>query len=328
MRVLFSTRHHAMDRNPYLRQLEMHLSDQDVSVRPWAWRTALLGRYDVLHVHWPEYIVTHRRPHIAAVNAVLSYLLLVRLQLVGTPVVWTVHNEQPHFTVNRGARRRLRWLNRLVVERIQLHDAPPAENQTLILHGDYQDWYAQYPQYSPRSGRILFFGLIRAYKNVPALIAAFASLPGADLTLRVVGEPDDDSLRDELVRSAARDDRVHLILGFASEADLAAEISSASLVVLPYSHVFNSGAALLALSLGRPILVASSDSMQSLGHEVGDGWVLTYDGALAPDQLTSALAIAESRPDERPRLDDRSWTHGASLHKQVYRHALGPTSAA
>ena len=52
--------------------------------------------------------------------------------------------------------------------------------------------------------------------------------------------------------------------------------------MLPYRHMHNSGAALTALSLDRPVLVPETDVNRDLARETGPGWVVTFAGELRP----------------------------------------------
>ena len=68
------------------------------------------------------------------------------------------------------------------------------------------------------------------------------------------GKPSTPELAQELTDAAAGK-RVSLDLTFQTDAQLVEVVSSAVVVALPYTEMYNSGAALLALSLDRPILV-------------------------------------------------------------------------
>ena len=106
-----------------------------------------------------------------------------------------------------------------------------------------------------RGTRLLHFGLLRPYKNVPHLIATFAeaALPGA--TLLIAGKPFDDQVRDEVATAAADVAGVRLELRYIRPDEVQLFFLAADLVVLPYQRILNSGAALLALSFARPVLV-------------------------------------------------------------------------
>ena len=73
--------------NPYVSQLHESLRAAGVDVRPFSWRTALLGRYDVVHLHWPEILLGGSDTVRAAARRALTALFVVRLAVCRTPVV-------------------------------------------------------------------------------------------------------------------------------------------------------------------------------------------------------------------------------------------------
>jgi beta-1,4-mannosyltransferase len=172
---------------------------------------------------------------------------------------------------------------------------------------------------------MLFFGQIRPYKQVEALIAAFRETTDDSLALHVVGSPKSEELGLAIRRAADGDRRISLNLSHAADQELSAEIGEAELVVLAYQEMTNSGAALLALSLGRPVLVPASDATRELSNEVGPGWVLLFDGKVSGEILQSALRDLRDGSGsraERPDLGQRDWSTIGRLHERVYRTAL------
>ena len=121
----------------------------------------------------------------------------------------------------------------------------------------------------------------------------------------------------------AGDDRITALLRFVSDEELVDEITSSSLVVLPYREkMHNSGVVLVALSLGRPVLVPASPTNQALRDEVGEQWIIQYEGELTPEILTRALQDVASRsPEAEPALSDRDWKHVGELHHRAYVRA-------
>lgn len=117
-------------------------------------RDALLSRYDVLHLHWPEYLLRHPSAVGTLAKQMCAALLLLKLQLTGTPVVRTLHNLAPH--EDRGWRERglLRWIDRLTRRWIRINaTTPPRPPFTdTILHGHYREWFAKMPQGTPVQG--------------------------------------------------------------------------------------------------------------------------------------------------------------------------------
>jgi hypothetical protein len=154
------------------------------------------------------------------------------------------------------------------------------------------------------------------------LIRAFGDLVGPTYELRIVGSPANDQLAGDIAELAAADNRVSVSFGYLSDAELAAEIGRAELVVLPYAEMHNSGAALLALSMRRPILTPDNEVTRTLAGEVGNGWVYRYPGALTASDISVAIAdLRTNPPASAPQLAARDWVNAGSAHLAVYRAA-------
>ncbi len=318
--------------------LVLEAAPEGATLRFFSWRLALAGRYDVLHVHWPELLVRDSaRPWLQVVKRRLLDLLLLRLRLTRTPLVWTAHNLSPH---EAGSLAEERSLERLtgqvsVVVRLDTADARAPATPGLaddaetfpIAHGHYRELYGHHPRRASEPGRLLHFGIIRPYKGVPALLEAFADLAGTpgrgapDVHLSVVGHPHPG--QGEVVeRAAAADPRVSATLAYVGDDVLVDEICRAQLVVLPYlGGMHNSGALLAALSLDRPVLVPRSPTNTAMADEVGPGWVLQYDGDLDASVLAVALDATAQRPAQRPRLDARSGSAQRARYRAAYARA-------
>ena len=298
---------------------------RDADVDTFTWRRALTGRYDVFHVHWPEVVVTKDTAPRRLAACVLLATALVGFRLKRTAIVRTAHNMAPHEDKDAVTRAVLRLTNRWTTWWIRLNDATPTPAgvpATTIPLGDYGDWYAAHASGGPDAGRLLFFGLIRPYKDVPNLVRRFAGTVDPDLRLVVAGKPSSPEVETAVRTAAAGDDRVELLLGHVPDADLAAAIGAAQLVALPYREMHNSGAVLLALTLGRPVLVPANAVTDAVAHEVGAWWVQRYDGDLTAEQLTDALARTAGVPPTPADLSGRSWDRLAQRHLRVFRDAV------
>ncbi|MCU1431244.1 MAG: glycosyl transferase group 1, partial [Actinotalea sp.] len=325
VRVLESVRAPRPTTNPYVTLLLRSLPES-LDVRTFSWREALLGRYDVLHVHWPD-VVVERRSRVKALGAaVVLALVLLRARLSGTALVRTAHNVQPHEQTWAPTRAVLRLCDRWTTWWIRLNDAtpiPPGEPATTILHGHFRDWYGGDPTIRPQPGRLVSFGLIRPYKGMDQLVEAFAAAPG-DLTLRVLGRPTTPDAATVLVAAAADDPRLSVRLEHVPDDDLAEEIRRAELVVLPYRQMHNSSTVLLALSLDRPVLVPANEVTDALATEVGEAFVLRYDGRLDAAALARAVEqvrAAGGSDQGRPDLSGREWAAIGEQHAEVFRAA-------
>jgi glycosyltransferase involved in cell wall biosynthesis len=293
-----------------------------------SWRTALLARYDVFHVHWPEILVSGQSPLKKLVRQALTVALLARLRLTGTPIVRTVHNlERP-----RGISRRESFLldrvDRQTALRIRLNDASdvvPGQSVLTIPHGHYRDWFARYPHAATVDGQLGYVGQIRHYKGVEGLLEAFNGIRDLDddLSLRIGGKPSHLELAQTMRTLAGDDERIVLELNFLSDAELVDIVTSSELVVLPYRFMHNSGAALAALSLDRPILVPDNLVNRNLAAEVGDGWIYRFEGDLTGEQIAKTLAELRSLPDhDTPDLSARGWDRTGIDYLSAYRSAI------
>ena len=323
--VLFSTEAPGEKTNPYLTQLYAALPG-GVRIRHFSMRAALLSRYDVLHLHWPEYLMRH--PSVAGTWAkrLCTWLLVMRLRLNGTPVVRTLHNLQPHESRGASERWLLARLDRLTRRWIRINAVTPVRPPftDTILHGHYRDWYAQAQRPPSEAGRLLHFGLLRPYKGVETLLAAVEGCADPALRLRICGHPESTGIGDSVMAACARDARISALLAYVDDPTLAREVSLAELVVLPYRQMHNSGTLLLALSLSRPVLAPWSESNAAIAGEVGPGWVFLYDGELDSALLERAIAGLRATPRaDRPDLSRREWAGIGRQHLRSYLEALG-----
>jgi beta-1,4-mannosyltransferase len=325
LRVLQSVKPPSAQTNPYVVQLVESLRAEGLDVRWFTAPAGVFGRYDVFHAHWPEVMV--RRDGRAARLAARArfVLLLLRLQADRrVAVVRTLHNVAAHESASRVERLLLGWFDRRTDAWVALNDATPVPDPargTVVRHGDYRGWFAAHAVPAAVPGRLLYFGLIRPYKGVDRLLETFAAVPGDELSLHVVGRPASPALRSQVEAAAAADPRVTALLDYVGDETLAREVGEAELVVLPYEDMHNSGALLLALSLGRPVLVPSGAVTEALAAEVGVGWVPTYAGALTPDVVRTALDGARGL-DGSPDLSRRSWPLIAREHEEAYGAAV------
>lgn len=326
MVVLQSLRPHTRNDNPYLKQLVSSL-EPHADVAFFSWGTALFGRYDVFHVHWPEFLLREQgRGRI--VQYVLFVSLMLRLTLSRKAVVRTLHNLAPHEGASALERGLLRMLDRRTRIWIRINETTPTRRpQTVtILHGHYRDWFAGHPVPASVPGRLVYFGLIRPYKGVEGLLEGFQAVGpwrSAGMTLRIVGHPSTPELRARIEAASAADERISAVLEYVDDDTLSREIGQAELVVLPFRHMHNSGSLVLALSLNRPVLVPRNAANAALAAEVGPGWIHMYDGD--PDEAALLSALKRACSDERgrsPDLSRREWVQAGASHAQVYIAAV------
>jgi beta-1,4-mannosyltransferase len=310
--------------NPFITQLAQSLP-REVEIEWFSWRAALTSRYDVVHAHWPELALRAPNPLRRLAQRVLFTLWLARLHLRRTPVVRTLHNVDPHESGSRVERRLVRLFDARTTAWLRLNDltpTPPGEYAVTIPHGHYIDWFAGRHLPAPQPGRLVYFGLIRRYKGVPELLQAFGEMRDDDLTLRIVGRSEDEAVRRQIAEAEATDRRISSMVDYVDDATLTREVGAAQLVVLPFRRLLNSGSLLLALSLGRPVLVPAGATAAELATEVGQDWVLRYDSPLTGETLADSLRRAQTALDSAapPDLSERNWDRiGKALHAEYLR---------
>ncbi|MGM7679299.1 glycosyltransferase [Microbacterium sp. A94] len=314
--------------NPYNKMLDEALgSTAGLTHLRFSWRTALCGRYDAFHWHWPEAKLHGSAWWKSGGKYLLTAALVFRHRLSRRiAVVRTVHNialpddNAPRLWL-------LTFIDRHTDYRIVINETTTLTADTprsLILHGHYRDWYARYPSAEPVHGQLGSFGGIRRYKGLEGFIDAYAAALNAepDLSLRVGGRPSTTDLAEDLQTRTAALPGVDLHLDFLSDAELVDLATSSELIVLAYRFMHNSGSVLAALSMSRPVLVPRNEANEALAREVGTEWVRMYDDDnLDADVLIEAWRSARALSGS-PDLSRREWEDAGPAHAAAFRAAI------
>jgi glycosyltransferase involved in cell wall biosynthesis len=329
--------------NVYQRLLHAALAEHAVSTLParptpwWVWRRR--ADFDVVHLHWIEFVLNRRggRPlALAALLAVVSSLAFARL--LGKCVVWTVHNPEPHDRIHpqleRALFRAVARLSDVLVVHTEASAAvvrarlPAAGRIVVIPHGNYIG------AYSPAAGRdamraryglrdddlvLLAFGQVRPYKRLLHTVRALREFDDERLRLVVVGKQTDSAEAQRLREVAAGEPRIVLDLRHVPDAEVSALHAMADACMAPYvDRGFVSGALLLGLSHGLPVLAPADGTASEVA--LSDALIEFTGGDLAP-----AVAELRRRPVERMRAaalasaERVPWSASARALVQAYR---------
>lgn len=179
---------------------------------------------------------------------------------------------------------------------------------------------------------ILFFGNIAPYKGLEYLVEAFCKLTGRDASYRLIiaGKPkwsENYWLRVKaVIDGAGIGDRIVARIEYIPDEQTELYLKAADVLVLPYTHVFQSGVLFLGYNFGLPAVVTDVGSLKEEIIEGETGFVCTPKNA-------SSLADAISRyfesdlfrelEDQRPRIkryaqERYSWEKVAAITKAVY----------
>jgi glycosyltransferase involved in cell wall biosynthesis len=169
---------------------------------------------------------------------------------------------------------------------------------------------------------VLFFGLLRPYKGLDVLLAAWREL-GGDPELWIVGRPRMDV--GPLVASAPAG--VNWVPRYLSDQELAGCFGAADVVVLPYvetERVDFSGVLAAALAFGCPTVVSDVGGFSEVAEAGAARLVPPRD----PGALAATLRELISDPGARGRLSDGalraaagpySWSEAARQTLALYR---------
>jgi glycosyltransferase involved in cell wall biosynthesis len=307
---------------------------------------ARIRGFHVLHFHWPQFALRWRGrplPRLSLLNARLSLWWVRALRL---SLVWTVHNVVPHEPETADDSAVTRILARIAARKI-VHSAETIDQLerlgadtgrvVIIPQGSYVTSYSEAARAEsrrrlalPDSARIvMFFGLIRPYKGVQDLVDAWeVSAPVASVAtapfLLVVGRCDDDAARHRLELGVNR--RGRLDEGHVPDELVPAYFGAADVVALPFRRLTTSSSALLALSLGRPVLAPRIGSLHDLPEEVG----FFYGEGGLTDALTRALTAPTAELDARGKAARKyagnlSWESIGAATLGLYQHLASTT---
>lgn len=309
--------------NVYLGTLSQKLEAGGAHVENFNFWRAFFGSYDVVIMHWPD---THLRTHSwwrAVGKHVRLALLCALLRLRGTKVVWMMHNLKPHEKDHWISSTLFPlWFPRLTSHVVALtanglqqaralYPALADKPAMVIPHGHYREAYPHQlsraealRQLGLADGKFtyVFFGNIRRYKNVPALIKAFRAIPAQDVQLVVAGLPVLGMRAEDLRELAGADPRIHLHLQFVPDDKVPLYLGAADKVVLPFDSILNSGSVLLALSFNRSVLAPRLGALPEIESQVGPRWLQLYAGELTPELMLSTRGDA-SAPAEHEQAD-------------------------
>ena len=338
--VLMSPSPKMLADNPFLALLFADAAGRGTRISAYCRKSLLFRRHDVVHIHWPEWHVRWKSLPVALFDMAIFLGLLRLARLRGAAVVWTGHDLEAH-EVSRA------WLWRifhrlfvsevdllisfgkgataLLVDRYpQLARVPVA----IIPHGHYRDYYMTQPDVTTfreefkldRRPVFLSFGLIRPYKNIPALIRAWRQLPVPRPQLIVAGRPLTTELETAIRRAADGAKDIHLILRFINDDEVPTFFAAADSVIMPYAarSALNSGVAHLALSLGRPAIVNDTPVNRDLQEVFGSDWVWLCDGT--PEDALHVAGYAANA--DRPEAPDLSVVDAARLGAETRRAYL------
>jgi glycosyltransferase involved in cell wall biosynthesis len=183
--------------------------------------------------------------------------------------------------------------------------------------------------------QLLYFGVVRPFKGVEDLVAAFSALDRDQATrfrLSVVGETWEGwTAPDEAIVRSPHADLIERVDRYVTDAELAAYVAQADAIVLPYHRSSLSGPLHVAMTAGLPVVVSAVGGLVEVVRE--------YEGAvLVPPQdpiaiRNALLQLLEKRGKRYP--NPHTWQATVDtyrtlinrLHQTEPRYQLGKSHA-
>lgn len=251
-------------------------------------------------------------------RALWFFALLDALRARGVRVAWTAHNlighDEPHVDLAITFRRM--FLKRCAL--VHGH-FPSAEASVRELGFEGRFVMAEHPHalddyrptmprdrvrqslgFSQRHRVLLCFGSIEPYKGFDRVCEAFVKLDDPSLRLLIAGRASDRLALEAIERARRGDPRVVLRRGFLSRQESAHLVLAADAVVLGYRAFFTSGTAMLALSMGTPVIGPARHHLAMIQHEP------FFSAMDEPAELARALS-APALFREETRSLARAW---------------------
>lgn len=333
--------------NPYQALLYRRLPSAGVGVegckrltRRLLLQHSLRSRY--LHVHWLAGLAD-----MESEESVEEGIELLRFaKQLGYVLLWTVHNETAHDTQYPHLDERMRAALASAADCIIVHErgsiarvaaqyGVPAERIAYMPHGTYEGVYTP----SPDDGRGLrkrlgipnnafcvgLVGQIRGYKGFREFVEAWQQHADPSWHLLVAGKANDEALAEALEAFALTHRNFHLRLGRIPNEEITTYVAAADAIVLPFRKILNSGSALLATTLARPIVAPAAGALPEM-YAGYPALATLYDpelslGELIPTlrELTQRHAAGRTKEYEA-FLETYSWKRiGETFERQCLR---------
>jgi glycosyltransferase involved in cell wall biosynthesis len=262
-----------------------------------AWNFLKREKPDVIIMSWWTSAVAHMELFLALVNSCsIKAKLILELHEIVDPLEaaklgfrlysglvggWIMHRSAAYVVHSEAVKTQVVQVYRL-----------PAEKVFVIPHGLYDSYCQPINRDAARAALnireqfvILYFGMIRKYKGVPALVTAFEQLPpemAENTRVIIAGENwgDEEGL-EELITKSARADHITFRPEFVPDAAVPQYFSAADVVVLPYLRSAGSGVASIAMAFGKPVIISD---LPNIKESLADyrGAILVPQGEIAP----------------------------------------------
>lgn len=302
----------------------------------------LKGKYDVFHIHWPERFFGSPIFLKALLKTFIFLFCILISKIKKTKIFWTIHNLKSHENYHPKLENIFwKFFIRMIDGYISLSEEADSvakkifpeierKNGFIIPIGHFKNFYPDFLNKESARERlsissnkkvILYFGLIRNYKNVLSLINSFKKIEDENICLLVVGRPFNDKIKKDVETASAGDSRIRLILRFVSDEEVEIYMKVSDIMVLPQKEVFNSSSVILALSYNIPVLVPEKLTGGEMKIRFGENWVMTFD-ELTPELLKDSIGWTEIKRNQWNPPEEMKWSFIANKTLEAYKSVV------
>lgn len=182
----------------------------------------------------------------------------------------------------------------------------------VVSHGSYEGYYPNYIQQeiarkkfsiSANDFVYLFFGNIKGYKGVDALLEAYANIRSrhSNTKLIIAGRIFEEQAGEMIKNYAEKDPTIIFRPGFIEEEEAQYFFNAANIVVLPYKRILTSGAAILSFSFHKPVIAPKSGLLPEIVEEGVQGFLFQ-----SFEEMETQMEDALKSPDKQYRFEERN----------------------
>lgn len=226
----------------------------------------LLNKYEVIHFQW--------LPFLEYASFERYFLSLLKLFSPKSKIILTQHNIYPHNSSElkkKNYRTKMGKINK-VVDKFVVHTESSKGalieefgiscfKIEVIYHGIFKPDHLPIKNSSDIKTKFLMFGIQSYYKGTDLLVKAVSSLPKDirdKIEVTIAGKTDDFLYNDNI--NLANQAGIKWDSRYYTDKELNQLIMDSDVLVFPYRNISQSGALLLALAFGKPMIVSKLSS--------------------------------------------------------------------
>ncbi len=240
------------------------------------------GLCNVLHLHWIQYF--YRLDDDKSIDD--FFYKLHKAKELNYKIIWTVHNLVSHDSTNPekeiGIRKRLSkaadyiLVHGLHAKNLIVQEYGIIENKVHIVpHGHFATYYRNKISQNKARKKLniptrdfvfLCLGNIKAYKGIDELVRVFKKiyLKYPHSALLIVGRGLDKDISARIINHSQELNKIVTHLEFIPDEEIQLYMNASDVMVLPYTNVLTSGAAILALSFYKPVIAPNNGLLPEL----------------------------------------------------------------